>query len=312
MTTELSPFDVGKVFELSDGRQLGYVSIGNNSSSITAVYFHGLSGSRLEVLNHVKEVENSGTRLISVDRPGIGLSSSNSNGTLLSFGKDINELLDYLEISSVSLVAFSGGAPYALACAYLSEQSDHKVSSVALLSGLGPIRMIGTKDMMLANRIIFSISPYSPTVVSLIFWLFARNVRSRLENGDPNVINEVVSSILGQSSVQPSDKLLLQDLDDDERFNYLVGVFEAYRNGASGVGHDAYLISRDWGFNESDIKVPVYIYHGSDDVNVPFRMADYMCNKLSNAVLHKLDSSAHVSTRFHSMEKALTESNMWL
>ncbi len=77
-------------------------------------YFHGLMSSRLE--RH-PSAGTFGVRIITVDRPGQGM-SDHCHYTYEDFSGFICELADILGIKKFGVVGFSSGGPYALAIAY--------------------------------------------------------------------------------------------------------------------------------------------------------------------------------------------------
>jgi pimeloyl-ACP methyl ester carboxylesterase len=56
--------------------------------------------------------------LLSIDRPGIGLSDFQPNRTLLDWADDISELAQTLRLDRFALLGWSAGGPYVLACAF--------------------------------------------------------------------------------------------------------------------------------------------------------------------------------------------------
>ena len=77
-------------------------------------YFHGLMSSRLE--RH-PSAGTFGVRIITVDRPGQGM-SDHCHYTYENFSGFVCELADIIGIKKFGVVGFSSGGPYALAMAY--------------------------------------------------------------------------------------------------------------------------------------------------------------------------------------------------
>ncbi len=75
-------------------------------------------------------------RIISVDRPGYGLSSPQPNRTILDHAKDVDYLANHLGLDSYAVLGISGGGPYALACAAMLPAD--KLKAVSIIGGLGP------------------------------------------------------------------------------------------------------------------------------------------------------------------------------
>lgn len=96
---------------LPDGRKLGYLLVGEGTP---VFYFHGTASSRLEVLLLKELTFKKHLLTISVDRPGVGLSTFTPRISLQDFNSDINNLADYLGIDKFAVLGWSGGGPYAL------------------------------------------------------------------------------------------------------------------------------------------------------------------------------------------------------
>ena len=103
---------------LEDKRKLGFAEYGN-SKEYPIIYCHGSQSSRLEMHYDIYFAIKNDLRIITIDRPGHGLSDFNPNGSILEFARDVKELIDYLGIKKFSVVGMSAGAPFALGIAYL-------------------------------------------------------------------------------------------------------------------------------------------------------------------------------------------------
>ncbi len=101
-----------KTFSLPDGRQLGYCILGEGKP---VLYFHGTASSRLEVLLLQEFALANHLQLVSVDRPGFGLSTFMHNKTLRSFAADAGLLVKHLRFDHVAVLGWSGGGAFALA-----------------------------------------------------------------------------------------------------------------------------------------------------------------------------------------------------
>ena len=77
-----------QVLKLKDGRNLGYAEFGDLSDT-PIFHFHGYVGSRLEAKLIAEKIKDRGIRVISVERPGLGLSDFQPDRTLLDWPDDI-------------------------------------------------------------------------------------------------------------------------------------------------------------------------------------------------------------------------------
>jgi hypothetical protein len=81
---------------LNDGRTLGYAEFGDPAGRPIFVF----NGSASRLFHPIDPAVDSaaGARIITVDRPGLGLSDFKPRRTLLDWADDIRELADSLEI----------------------------------------------------------------------------------------------------------------------------------------------------------------------------------------------------------------------
>jgi pimeloyl-ACP methyl ester carboxylesterase len=100
-----------QILILPDKRHLGYAVEGEGKP---VIYFHGTASSRLEILLLKEFAHKNQFKLIGIDRPGYGLSTSKVRIGLREFAEDVNMLVDYLKLSSFTVLSWSGGGPFAL------------------------------------------------------------------------------------------------------------------------------------------------------------------------------------------------------
>jgi pimeloyl-ACP methyl ester carboxylesterase len=103
--------------QLPDGRSLGYALYGSSlPTAHQIVYLHAFPTCRIEGAILASHALALNIRLICPDRPGFGLSTPHPGRTVLDFPEDILCLVNYLQIGTFSIVAYSAATPYALAC----------------------------------------------------------------------------------------------------------------------------------------------------------------------------------------------------
>lgn len=278
---------------LKDGRKFGYGEFGDSKGK-PIFHFHGYVGSRLEGKMLEDKALQHGVRIISVDRPGIGLSDFKPKRTLLEFPDDIVELADALGFDGFVVEGISGGGPYALACAY---KIPDRLIRCGVIAGMGPIEL-GTKGMMRSNRIEFFL-------IKRFFWLFKILIKSQ---GKVFTNPEKVKKAFQKSAnklPEPDKKLLL----DPEFQNLMIEeVAEAFRQGPKGPAYEGKIYVKQWGFNLEDISrdLKVYLWHGELDVNVPITMGRTMCNAIPNCEGKIYPNEAHLSVAINNIDEILT------
>lgn len=271
------------VMQLSDGRQLGYAEYGD-SAGHPVFYFHGFPGSRLQAGDFHESAYAKRCRFFGVDRPGMGISSFKQQHTLLSWANDIVELADNLGIKKFSIVAHSGGAPFALACGYALPEH---VSHIALVSGMPPVTIPeAIKDMPMGYRIINVLVRNVPGVAWLLMqlqkhMLLKPAMFERLIQQLPAVDGEVFKANQG----------------------LLIASKEAFRQGVTGAADEFKLLAKAWGFKLENIHTPVSIWQGELDPQVPVSSARFFTSRLPHANLRVMKNEAHLSTLYNHAEE---------
>ncbi len=118
---------------LPDGRTVAYTRCGDPDGAPVLVH-HGTPGSRLFAALLDDAARDTGARLVVPDRPGYGGSSPPPTGWDWSdWRADCADLLAAESLDDVATLGFSGGGPFALACA----RSD-RVTRVGLVGAVVP------------------------------------------------------------------------------------------------------------------------------------------------------------------------------
>ena len=80
---------------------------------------------------------------------------------------------------------------------------------------------------------------------------------------------------------------------------FLAVIREALRGGPRGAQLDAAIVASPWGFQLEDIPVPVHLWHGEQDRNVPPAMGRYLAVSIpaSHATFYR--DEAHLSLMRH-------------
>ncbi|CAK7274844.1 hypothetical protein SEPCBS119000_006380 [Sporothrix epigloea] len=101
---------------LSDGRKLGFAEYGVPDGH-PVIYLHGFPSNRLEGVAFDKAAKKHKIRLLSLDRPGYGLSTLQPGRQMLDWPDDVLAFAKAQSISTFGVLGASGGGPYVLACA---------------------------------------------------------------------------------------------------------------------------------------------------------------------------------------------------
>ena len=241
-------FRTDHVIKIRDGRRLGYAEYGDSNGK-PLFYFHGWPTSRLQAQLMEKMAEKLHARIISIDRPGYGLSTFKKDRTLLDWSDDVVELADQLKIKKFAVMGVSGGGPYAAVCAY---KIPERLTKVGVVVGMAPTYIPGILD--------------GTSLLAKIGWAnYAKFPPLRRVAAFLHYINTKYGSSLGLHRFlfgAKSDQKIYADpnIRQAARRNYK----EAFRTGYKGAELDLKLYTNNWGFNLKDIKAKVHLWYGED------------------------------------------------
>src|SRR5437764_8999533 len=102
---------------VAPGRQIAVDETGD-PRGYPVFFFHGWPASRLQGAGFSVEAPELGLRILAPDRPGIGLSTPQPGRRLLDWPPVVREIARQLGFARFSVMAVSGGGPYALATAF--------------------------------------------------------------------------------------------------------------------------------------------------------------------------------------------------
>ncbi|KAK4938851.1 hypothetical protein LTR10_020757 [Elasticomyces elasticus] len=290
---------------LPDGRTIAWMDYNDfpeDTKQPTLFYFHGFPGSRLEGDLVAPTAKGHSTRVISMDRPGMGLSTFQPNRTVLDWPKDVLAVADHLRIQKFYVLGCSGGSPYALACVHAI--SRDRLLGASVVAGLYPAGL-GTAGMTMGNRVLLWtassewIGGWTGPLMDMMIGRVARDY------DHPDRLKEWF--IKEMKSKPAPDAACVEDEWTTERI--VEATRESFRQGGEGVALDIKLIAKDWGFELQDLNTDglgMYLWHGGQDVNVPLAMAEKAAKLMGGVELKVLEEEAHLSASLKHQDEILT------
>lgn len=266
-------------FTLEDGRNLGYAVYGK-PNGYPIIYCHGSQSSRLEMHHDVKFAQDENLRIITIDRPGHGISDFNSTGTILSFAEDVKQLATHLNLGHFSVVGMSAGAPFALGIAYALPKN---VSKVGIISGFAPFTASSKTFLKKEIKTMLGLAKSMPFLLQLMLKFQAKQLAKNPKK-----------SLQGFLKIMsPEDQEVLKN---DAIMCTIENMFtEAFRKGSKGVAYEiSKILVKNWGFDISRIQVPVSFWQGQKDNNVPYQWAELMQNEIKNSELTLYPEEGHL------------------
>jgi pimeloyl-ACP methyl ester carboxylesterase len=269
--------DEEKRIRLLDGRWLGYFEAGD-PHGVPVLFFHGFGTTRV-ICPPDEAARQLGVRLIAVDRPGLGLSTPLPGRRLLDWPDDVRQFADQLALDRFSVVGWSGGGPYALACA---RRLTGRIDAIAIVSGAAPLAKTTRTDYLRRfDRNAVFVAGKAPWVVRLAMWHWGRPQRRDAEAFFEKSLAEMCAA----------DQEVLSE--PGLRSRMIANSAELYRQGGRGMYDEALVLARPWGFDPSEIRVPVEIWHGARDEVVPFAMSAHLAELIPGANLRVFEDEGH-------------------
>jgi pimeloyl-ACP methyl ester carboxylesterase len=267
------------VTTLPDGRELAWLESGDPSGAPVFV-FHGTPGSRLQVSFDEEPIIAAGVRFIAPDRPGYGHSTFHRGRRLADWATDVACLADHLKIDRFSVIGISGGGPHAAVCARFL---GARVVSAGIVSGVGPLADPGAEEGMAGfNRVVTRLARTSMYFVYPPFTLSASIFRRWPE-----------LALRAAAGQLPASDLEILNRPDVRR-----AFVEDYRRtsptSALAAAQDFALFANDWGFRLEDVDVPVHLWQGDDDRNVPVSHGRLQAERIPGSRLHECSGQGHL------------------
>lgn len=263
------------------GRRLGFAEFGPPDGR-AVVWLHGTPGARRQIPSEARTMAHErGLRIVGIDRPGIGSSTSHLYDSVLGFTDDLFAVADSLGLGELAVIGLSGGGPYALAAGHARPD---RVVGVAVLGGVAPTK---GPDAIAGGLVAFG-ARLAPLVA------LTRVPMGIGLTGAVRLVRPLASPGLDlYARLSPAgDRALLRR--PEFKAMFLDDLLNGSRKQLSAPLADVLLFSRDWGFRLADVAVPVRWWHGDEDHIVPFAHGEHVVGRLPDAELHVLAGESHL------------------
>jgi pimeloyl-ACP methyl ester carboxylesterase len=222
-----------------------------------------------------------GVRLLSVDRPGYGLSERLPLGVTPSwsvFADDLAALAAALALPRVRVIGWSTGGVGALALAARHPEILERVG------------LVGT--------------PAPDTEVAWIPEEYAAFLRS-LQSDPANAVDALAAAMpltvddaLEGLGSGPADDIVLADPTHRGRLHAIVA--EALRDGVAGLATDIVATNVvSWGFEVSDVRTPCDLFYGDADGVISLGHGHWFAARVEDSMLHTLPGAGHLAPVTH-------------
>jgi pimeloyl-ACP methyl ester carboxylesterase len=228
-------------------------------------------------------LDERGWQLVAYARPGYAGSARREGRSVADAATDTAAVLDGLGLDRFVTIGWSGGGPHALACAALLPE---RCDAAASLAGVAPFDAEGLDflaGMGPENVEEFGAAARSRDELEAFLERFAAGLST--------VTGEQVGASLGDLVDDVDRRALTGELAET-----MARMFRrALSTGIAGWLDDDLAFVKPWGFDLSEIAVPVSIWQGAHDGMVPFAHGEWLAAHVPGARVHLYDDEGHIS-----------------
>ncbi|MDQ1402582.1 MAG: hypothetical protein QOG03_898 [Actinomycetota bacterium] len=270
-----------------DGKTVGVYEYGDPSGQPVMV-FHGVPACGAGFGFADEPARERGLRLIAPDRPGVGLSTPSDGWTVGSYPSMVTALADALDIDRFAVWGYSGGGPFAVACA---AAGGERVTRTAVSAGMGQVGVWAEDDdFEKTDRQMLVMSRKRPALARTMMAVGARLARMSPKSATKSFAKQV----------SESDRAVIDTMGTPAEVMALFT--QAFLRGARGVIDDYRAIGQPWGVDLSAIRAPMRVFQGDDDPMVPPRHSEELANRVQGAELVMWPGEGHLATITHVAE----------
>jgi pimeloyl-ACP methyl ester carboxylesterase len=284
---------------VGDDRQIGFAEFGDPQGR-AVFWLHGTPGARRQIPMEARVyAEKRQIRLIGIDRPGIGSSTSHQYDTVFAFADDLRTIADTLGIDKMEVIGLSGGGPYTLACA---AAMPDRVVAAGVIGGVAPT--MGSDGIAggLMGSVGLRVAPLLQVAGGPIGVVASALIRLIRPVGSPAV------DLYGRVSPEADRQLLARP---EIKAMFLDDLLNGSRKQMAAPFADVVVFARDWGFRLDEVKVPVRWWHGDHDHIVPFEHGQHVVAKLPDVELYHLPGESHLAGLGRAEEILGTMVGLW-
>jgi pimeloyl-ACP methyl ester carboxylesterase len=267
---------------LLGGRRVAVEEYGDPQGH-TVFVFHGTPDSRIGKGYLDPLGRERGLRIVVPDRAGIGRSEPLPGRTLAGYAAEVLGLADALGATTFAVLGYSGGGPYAMACA---TGCGPRLTAVATMAGAGPVddREGAREGLASSDLEMLDLALRDPRAG-------ARQLR--------------IQKLAVQLFPQAGTRSMAGELDEPDRAvlaavparSTMASFVEALRQGPDGVLLDYRLWGSPWELDWAAATAPVHLFQGDRDRMVPLHHAEDLARRLPAglATLHVVEGAGHLS-----------------
>ena len=263
------------LFTRSNGQVVAYFDYGQSENVL--FFHHGTPSAGPLSPNIRRSADAHNFRIIEIVRPGYGNSTAISGRTIDTISEINLEVANAFGIERFGLVGGSGGGPHALASAHLA---GNRCIAQLIIAGLAPFDASNfdfVAGMTEENRdfCLLPLTSMDEFEVSIAEKATAMSAYSY----------EQIREMFNVDAQDPSSDEVISAI--QARIKY------SFQHGTQGLKDDRLAFLKPWGFSLGETSMPVQLWTGTEDVNVPQSHAHYLHGVIPNSELRVVDGKNH-------------------
>jgi pimeloyl-ACP methyl ester carboxylesterase len=271
-----------RVVVTPDGRDLT-VELTGDPDGFPVLAHNGKPNSRHMYGPAAADAASRGLKLIGYDRPGYGGSDRDEGRSIADCAFDVRAICAALEIDRLAMWGASGGGPHVLACGVLMPDL---VSAIAVVASVAPYPAEGLdwfEDLGSDKSPEFLMATNDPAA--------AREMLEKRRTAHLTATPEALADALRPTIPGPNAAAAAKDL----------GAYISYfcrdglAPGVDGYLDDTLAFIRPWGFDFTDITIPVLLVHGRKDTSAPVAHGEWLAARIPGVETRYFDDEDHLS-----------------
>jgi pimeloyl-ACP methyl ester carboxylesterase len=223
-----------------------------------------------------------GLAVITIDRPGYGLSSPLPERRVSHAAHDVAAVADAIGIERFMVAGGSGGGPHALACAAILNDRVRACAAVACAAPLVKDELDGIIGL---NREAYRILTEEGRAGMISF----------LGDLREQILADPIEATRTNLADAPPEDIEWNAREDVQRI-LLEAMLEALRPGVEGWVDDAVsLFGEDWDVDLPAVTCPVRFWHSTNDKNGPLSAIQRIVQRVPGANLHVWHTGGHTA-----------------
>ena len=265
-----------------DGRTLAVAEWGD-PNGVPLFALHGTPGSRVAFWQDPTIYARHGLRRLTVDRPGYGESTRLSGRIVADIVPDIMAIADGLGIGSFAVTGGSGGGPHALACAALLPGRVLRCLADVCVAPFDAEGLDWLAGQTKGNVEEFEAALLGEVDIRKIAETESAAILERFDSGDAN--------FLGVNYEMPEEdrKQMAKHVE-----RIAIQLRAGLGRGVDGWVDDDIAMTKPWGFDVADIKVPVRLTYGRHDTLVPAAHGDWLAAHIPHVSTRVNEGTGHL------------------